>query len=95
MKLDFDLGQMKSENGAALRYEVEELASSLAFVIIQKLEKRSAFKRLDEIINNEKLKLYFHVLIKKEIYSSIIDLCVLRWYKRNSQPFNDIIVNGG
>ena len=65
MKLDFDLGQMKSENGAALRYEVEELASSLAFVIIQKLEKRSAFKRLDEIINKEKIKLYFHVLMKK------------------------------
>ena len=35
MKLDFDLGQMKSENGAALKYEVEELASSIAFVITQ------------------------------------------------------------
>ena len=39
MKLDFDLGQMKSENGAALRYKVEELASSLAFVITQNMRK--------------------------------------------------------
>ena len=85
MNLDYDLGEMKSENGAALRYEVEELAASTAREITQKLEERSAFKQLERKINNKNLKLYFHVLIKKEVYSSIVQLCVLRWYKRNDQ----------
>ena len=79
---EFDLGQMKSENGSVLTFEVDELASNLAYKIIKILKQRSAYKKLNEIINNENMNLYFQRIIIVEIKFSIIQLCVLRWHKK-------------
>lgn len=83
MDLSYELGEMKSENGAVLRYEVEELASEIAIRLFQFIKDCSTYKEIENKLNSPKVSLYFQKMIKLEIYPVIIKLCVLRWYKRN------------
>lgn len=85
MALDYNLGEMKSTSGAALRYEVEELASDLAIKLSQIIQGYPVYRDVAEKLKSSKTLLYFQNVIKLEIYPLIRDLCVIRWYQRNNK----------
>jgi hypothetical protein len=89
MVLDYNLGEMKSTSGAALRYEVDELATDLAINISGRIENDHVYQEIAEVLKSDKTLLYFQKIIKSEIRPLVRDLCVIRWYQRNNQPLKD------
>ena len=85
-KLPYDLGEMKSESGEALRYEIEALSSDMAIKLSRVIEESSIYRAFAEIVGSPKTILYFQKVIKSEIYPLIINYCVLKWYKINKVP---------
>lgn len=84
MALPYNLGEVKSENGEVLRYEVEVTASDLAIKHSALIEDYPVYRKIMEKTGNPKAALYFQRTIKSEIYPVIINLCTLRWYSRNN-----------
>lgn len=84
MPLYYDLGEMKSETGEVLRYEVEATASDLAIKLTELIQDYPVYLEILEKTGNPKTSLYFQKAIKSEIYSAVRDLCVLRWHQRNN-----------
>jgi hypothetical protein len=89
MTLPYELGEMKSENGEVLRYEIEVTASDLAIQLSTIIREYPIYKEILEKTRSPKTDLYFQTAIKEEIYAGIRDLCVLRWYRRNNVPVPD------
>lgn len=85
MGLYYNLGEMRSADGGALRYEVEAMASRLAIGISRLIEDHPCYREVEEMTGSAKTLLYFQKVIKDEIYSAARQLCVLRWYRRNER----------
>ena len=83
MALPYELGEMKTETGEVLRYEVEATASELAISLSEIIQEYPVYQEILEKTRNAKTSLYFQNAIKEGIYSPVRDLCVLRWYRRN------------
>ncbi len=83
--LNYDLGEMRSEDGSSLRYEVERRSSDLAIRMSRVLENTRAYREISEMLPSRKLPLYFRYLIKKEVYPYVREACVIDWYRRNSR----------
>jgi hypothetical protein len=83
MALFYDLGEMRSEDGSALRYELEVTASRLAIEISHFIAVHPRYREVEEKTGSAKTLLYFQKVIKDEIYPAVRKLCVLRWYLRN------------
>lgn len=85
MGLFYDLGEMRSVDGSALRYEVEATASRLAIEISHHIAVHPRYRDVEEKTGSVKTLLYFQKVIKDEIYPTARKLCVLRWYLRNER----------
>lgn len=82
--IDYSLGDMKSESGEAIRYEVEELSAKKSKEITDVLTRTKNYRRLQEILPSDRLRLYFEKKIKYEIYPVIRTACIINYYKRNN-----------
>jgi len=84
MALPYELGEMKTETGEVLRYEVEAAASDLALRIEELLREYPLYRQIVERTGSSKVSLYFQKAIKSEIYPVVRDIRVLYWKRRNS-----------
>jgi hypothetical protein len=84
MSLPYELGEMKTETGEVLRYEVEATASELAIKLSEIIQEYPVYQEILDKTGSAKTSLYFQNAIKGGIYSAVRDLCVLRWYRRNN-----------
>ncbi|MFA4884202.1 MAG: hypothetical protein WC903_06735 [Candidatus Margulisiibacteriota bacterium] len=83
MTLAYDLGEMKSESGASLKYEVETLASELALKMSKLLSELPIYQKIEQVLPSDKTIVFFQKSLKTEIYQIARDLCVAKWQKRN------------
>jgi len=83
MVLPYNLGEMKSKNGGALRYEVEAAAADYAIKISNIIKDEPTYKQIEGVLSSHKTIMYFQKVIKTEIYSAVRDYCVIKWYQRN------------
>lgn len=90
MSLPYDLGEMKSETGEVLRYEVEATASDLAVKLEELIQDYPVYRNILERVGSPRASLYFQKAIKSEIYPAVRDLCVLQWHGRNN-----VTIEGG
>ena len=89
MSLYCNLGEMKSESGEALDYEVRKLTSDFAVKLSKIIKDYPFYKKIEEILPSPKTLLYFQKIIGTEIGTVIRELCVIRWYKRNNKPLRE------
>lgn len=98
--LEYELGEMTGVNGVSLRHEVEAVSSEYAIRISSIIEDSAIVKKLNQKLYNNRVRLYFQTIIKKNIYPFVREGCVIQWYKRNNKHIkrNDCTVrvpNGG
>lgn len=77
---------MRSENGAALRYEVEAESLKHLLAVFDKVRRTGAYSELSKRLPGCHLEGYFKYSIKKEIFPYIRQACVIRWHERNGKP---------
>lgn len=91
-KIDFCLGDMKSDNGEILRYEVDDLSGELAFKITKLIQQNKLYNEFRTILPKNRLSLYFSKVIKEEIYTLIYTLCTVIWYSKNQNENENVIL---
>lgn len=83
--LKYHLGDMKSENGAALKYEVDAGALKYTLRIADMIISTSVYKQLIKKLPSKRVFIYFQFKIKKEIYPFVRQAYVIQWYKKNGK----------
>lgn len=83
--LAYDLGEMKGSDGSSLRYEIFRRTSEHAISILSKIEQMPFYKELSEKISSPRVSLYFHFVIRDEIFPFIRQACVIQWFKSNGR----------
>lgn len=89
--LKYSLGEMKSIDGSALRYEAQAKLLAYTLRISEKIVSSSLYKVVLEKIPSERVLLYLQSIIKTEIRPFIYKGYAMQWYKRNNKklPFTD------
>jgi hypothetical protein len=84
-KARFSLGNMKSEKGEALRYEIEEMSGRAALEMVKAIKKNDIYQSVKNMLPFQKLDVYITKAIKSEIYMVITTLCIINWHLRNGE----------
>ena len=84
--LNFDLGEMKAENGLTLWHQFDETTKKYAFRVINSLESVPVYKELLRRLPSVRVPLYFFRVILNEMYPFVLKGCVIRWYELHNLP---------
>mgnify|MGYP003983211397 CR=1 FL=1 len=85
VKIEYSMGDMRSETGEALLYESYRLTSETTIAIVDRFRRSSVYHGLDSFLTNNKLDLYFEKRIYDEIFPTLRLLCIIRWQIRNEK----------
>lgn len=84
MTLEYDLAQMKTEDGSPLYNAVEAKTAECAMCAFPILESSPEYKFLKERLPSERLRFYFILLLKKEFRPYILQGFVIQWHQKHS-----------
>lgn len=84
--LTFHLGEMKSENGSALEYEVDLESFKCAIRMSEIVASTPEFRLLQQRVPSKRLPIYFQFIIQEKIYPYIAQACAIRWGRREHKP---------
>ena len=85
----YSLGDMRSPDGMALRWEAESLATRLALRLAEHIWVTEPYKCLATLLPSVRTTTYLEKRVKDQIYPVIRALCVVQWYIRNGKPLRD------
>jgi hypothetical protein len=87
---------MRSFEGQALRWEVENVATQTALLLAERVSATGSYLALLTLLPSERVATYFEKRIKDEIYPVIRTLCVTEWRLRNGKaPLEQAVVWDG
>ena len=70
---------IEPQNGEALLWKVEALASQTAIAMCEDIKRTETFTALSKLISAETAIVYFEKRVREELYATIRDLCSIAW----------------
>lgn len=78
--LPYELGDMRSGNGASLRFEVEQLTNDMTLALTAKVQATFAYQEAVRVAHSPRVALYFERALRDTLRPVVQALCVTRWH---------------